>query len=437
MATNRQRDPVLNAPFWPQPEFSRGSSRSQQRRWGELCRLRGRANLALQTLKELANGEFTDKLFSEEFSSPLVWSRAGALGQQVSERMMELEQAAGKYPSREDIDVALGRLVGRREPPKHGRGEQQGAPPARGDVWPMCVEKVDLPPPGTKGIPLEEICPQAAHLFSNMERLMLDPAGEEKLKEGTRSYQDPALRSRRSILALSGRMWVGGMLRVVSSCRHHVSLFSVIKKVVWSGVGKDARWDVTLRLIFDNREGNLSWRAPPWVPLGGPGPLSSIDLSRVDPASSRFSAATGDVANWYYRLLVPAAVAEYFVVPEVSSAELREFVQQHYPHHTELPDPQLGPHIGVCVLVMGWTWAVFLAHTALTSVATSPRVGWPLQRILVHGSHPPDLTLDPGNFFCSGFTSTTSGVCRWTRRVQTRSPRPRSCGTAWGQSFGG
>eukprot|EP00972_Heterocapsa_arctica_P004623 686864-Heterocapsa_arctica.AAC.1 len=67
-------------------------------------------------------------------------------------------------------------------------------------------------------------------------------------------------------------MWRGGMLTEVGHVESEVDLFTVVKKVVEVSPADGGRpWDVALRLIFDNRRGNLRWRTPPWVPLSGPG----------------------------------------------------------------------------------------------------------------------------------------------------------------------
>ena len=324
MAGSRQRDPIGVAPFWPRPQFSRGSSRSQQRRWGEEARIRERTNRSLRTLKDLASGELTDAVFLDGFSSPRSWSKATSSGQGVSERMRNLEEAAGGYPSRGDIDVARGRLVGRRRR-TGGGGKQHSEPRSGGEVWPMTVTKLDLPASMTTGIPLETISPRAAHLFNNVERLMLDPAGLEQAALGARSYQDPALKKTGAMVELCARLWMGGVLTVVSNVLREVALFSVVKKVILTPDAPQ-KWDVVLRLIFDNREGNLMRREPPWAPLGGPRPLAAVDQSGVSLEETRFTAASGDVSNWYYRLMVPTQIAEHFVVPDVSVEQLRAYL---------------------------------------------------------------------------------------------------------------
>ena len=79
-----------------------------------------------------------------------------------------------------------------------------------------------------------------------------------------------------------------------------------------------------------------------------------LDYSDCDVEQYDFTAATGDVSNWYYRLKVPDEVAEFFVLPKVSAEELRDYLIQNYPEDDHLPDPARGCRLGVCVLVVGW-----------------------------------------------------------------------------------
>eukprot|EP00972_Heterocapsa_arctica_P049747 7319434-Heterocapsa_arctica.AAC.1 len=60
MTNTRQRAPVLRAPLWHAPDFKRGNSRSQQRRWADERRLREGANRSIWTLQGLARGSFDE-----------------------------------------------------------------------------------------------------------------------------------------------------------------------------------------------------------------------------------------------------------------------------------------------------------------------------------------------------------------------------------------
>ena len=396
MAGNRQRDPVLRAPLWPLPEFKRGDTRAQQRRWTEERRVREGANGAISTLQGLAVGDLKRTSSTVDFGIPRAWDAAGALARQISERARTLELRTVPHPHREAIEVASERLTQRRKQTS-GRTGDQRVQPHKGELWPMEVEKIDLPPPGTTAIELTELCPQVAHLFQNIDRLMLDPSFETKGGDALKIFQDPVLEKPSERLLLAARMWRGGMLREVRRVESEVDLFTVVKKIIPRDAAAGGRaWDVSLRLIFDNRRGNLRWRTPPWVPLSGPGPLSMLDFSAYSQGDYRLSAGTGDVSNWYYRLRVPQQVAEYFVLRRVSSSELRQYLMEIYPDLQELPNPELGEHLGVCVLVMGWSWAVYLAHMCLTSIATGPAVGWPTERLLVHGSPMPIMDIQAG-----------------------------------------
>lgn len=386
----RERNPVLAAPLWPQPEQPRGRNRSSQRRWGRERCLRLGANQALQTLQAFVGFEPLSEGPSETFGHPRLWEAAGPLARSVPTRLREFMERCGPGPTREEIDVARGRLFAQRSTGM-ARATTGSQRPARGDTCPLKVELVELPPPG-RAVPLCEISPTAKRLFSQMERLMLAPDGPSALAASTvKPYLDPALRQPAAALALARRMWAAGMLRETPEFVQEVPVFAVVKKVVEQPDPITGReFTVKQRLIFDDRAGNLLWRDPPWVPLSGPAPFSCLDFSGFDPERYHLDGAAGDISNWYYRLLAPDTLAPYFVLPGVVTASLRaELVRLGF--EGPLPDPAAGQYLGVVVLVMGWKWAVYLAHTALTEIAQSPTVGWPGDRLLIHGVSPPTL----------------------------------------------
>ena len=270
-------------------------------------------------LASLAPGAFSEDSFKEEFGTPRAWEQAGARAQEVSLHILEVVKEGVPHPTREDIDVALGRLMEKRAR-REARASGVGLAPERGELCRLCVELLDLPAPGTKAIPLESVSMKAAHLLQNFERLMLDPGGEALLDKAaaTRAFEDSALLDDKSRMQLAARMWRGGMLVEIDEVLYPVSLFSVVKKTVSTESG----WTTVQRLIFDNRRGNVLWRTPPWVPLCGPGPFSAIDASAA-PEGWQMSGATGDVSNWYYRLAIPRRMASYFGLGGVSTRSLR------------------------------------------------------------------------------------------------------------------
>ena len=116
------------------------------------------------------------------------------------------EVATGGYPGREEIDVALGRLMERRGR-REARASGIGLPPAKGDLCKMNVDQIDLPEAGSTPIMLDQVSETAAKLLSDFERHMLDPAGEEALEsEGAGVYQDSALEDSPSLMLLAARL---------------------------------------------------------------------------------------------------------------------------------------------------------------------------------------------------------------------------------------
>ena len=159
----------------------------------------------------LASGSFSEATFKEEFGTPRAWEQAGARAQEVSMHILDVVKEAVCHPTREDIDVALGRLKELRVE-REAKASGVGLAPERGELCKMNVELLDLPAPGTKAIPLETISPKAAHLLHNFERLMLDPGGEDLMETAaaTNAFADSAFLSSDSRLQLAARMWRGG-----------------------------------------------------------------------------------------------------------------------------------------------------------------------------------------------------------------------------------
>ena len=80
-----------------------------------------------------------------------------------------------------------------------------------------------------------------------------------------------------------------------------------------------------------------------------------IDASRITEQDVKITAATGDVANWYYRLALPPKRASYFGLGGVSATALRAHLGEQGYGKERLPDPNRSEHLAVHVLVMGWS----------------------------------------------------------------------------------
>ena len=137
-----------------------------------------------------------------------------------------------------------------------GKGKTHSSVPIRGDIAEMKVAPVDLPPEGTKPVMVTSLSDRLKALFAKMDKVMLNPNREEdQWRSGITPHQDPLLDSPEELLALTSRMWRGGMLRETKSenKKDRLYLFTVVKKVSDDGT-------TVLKLIVDNRLGNLSWR---------------------------------------------------------------------------------------------------------------------------------------------------------------------------------
>ena len=116
-------------------------------------------------------------------------------------------------------------------------------------------------------------------------------------------------------------------------------------------------------MVWDARRVNLHFKDPPWVPLGSPAALAEIDLGPDILGDQQFLTFQGDVPVMFYRLQNIPELYSYFVLDGVDPCSLWEFAQQR---GVSLPRPPEGAVGVACTVVpMGWSWAVFLAHTAL------------------------------------------------------------------------
>ena len=158
----------------------------------------------------------------------------------------------------------------------------------RGDLCPAVVEEIALPPPGTKGIRIEDISPRAAVLVKDYETLMLLGDEQDQGSPSITPYNDPALRSQRNMVDLAVRMAQADMLLATDECEGTTALFTVVKKWVVNPDGTKSR---TSRLVFDERLENLRWRRPPWCALGAGTSLGFIDASVEVQQGGRVQAA--------------------------------------------------------------------------------------------------------------------------------------------------
>ena len=263
--------------------------------------------------------------------------------------------------------------------------------PRKGTVTPLVVSNVSLPKEGSQPVPLTDFVPAARHYFSDISRFMLrDETEGRELREGMKGYSDPVLRNRKTKLALIGRLWKSGMLVETREVFRNIEVFTVVKKLEDQADGSVL---VHGRLIFDGRVPNTDWRDPPWVGLSGPGCMAGLDLGAVEEAGLKARLATGDVPDWFYKLGIPRALAGYFGWEGVSTKELAELLRGEG-WTGPLPDEEMGKCLGMGVLVMGWSWAVYLAQSALEAIVVGLAPDFRRERQLVQGAPIPQFLVE-------------------------------------------
>jgi hypothetical protein len=281
-------------------------------------------------------------------------------------------------------------LVGRK-PAKNNEPAVLAGLPKRGEIWPGKVEEVSLPPEGTRPISLMKLSVSAARYFEDFEKKMLRSRSERverrqaQQEAGQESYMDPRLREH--VLQLGVRMALAGMLKAVKVCRNVVGMFTVVKKAEVKEGRDPAKITIddvklSLRLVFDQRSGNQDWIDPPWIGLSGPTAMAALDIGEeiAENPDLRLKFRTGDAPDWFYRLGVPEAMAEWFCLDGLSGTALyHELVRLGHEDAAGhfLGDLNVNEAVGagVGVLVMGWSWAGFFAQCALCDVVAEPSGG--------------------------------------------------------------
>ena len=142
-----------------------------------------RANKAIMALKMLHEGKLDGRLLQHELTDKTTWKDATAGGRAVSKNVLEVIDATPPPEERPQDVEALLCLNGSAElSPLARRTLQSGTRPqkekaqripTRGEVCTMEVEKVALPAPGHKPVPITLLSPRAKELFKNFQSQML------------------------------------------------------------------------------------------------------------------------------------------------------------------------------------------------------------------------------------------------------------------------
>ena len=330
-------------------------------------------------------------------------------------------------------EAALAQLLGSRTRSStytSSSAETRSGPLRKGDLCRAVPWAISLPAPGHQPIDLRDMSPRCAAVLNDMEGLMLRPEAErDVLREqaGIRPFTDPGLRGKRDRLWLALRMWLAGMVATTARARGFVDIFTVVKKLhddagphassvpparagrkvkAHAGPVLERSGDpavlqqrlqdiglverpvrageqyVTLRAVYDERFNNLAWRRPPWCGLASVEAISQLDFSNHASRGFVAEAACGDVADWYYRLRTPPEMQQFFCLQGITVSELYDLAVTC----GFRPDFERDDSMFLCttVLVMGFSWAVYFAQTALEDVLESVGGAFARERRLVH-----------------------------------------------------
>ena len=399
--------PISSASFLPYPE-AKGPRRSSgrqlngnERKARQLQReLVDLTNWAVLGLKQLFRGVFSREILSS--SPPLPTSRGGspALANRVYQYFSRVELP----PSRVRGEGAIARLQGSEARPPcvlapsrqetlHSPAGRASAPALRrGDICPMKVEEVALPPPGSRPVPMTALSASVNDHMRDIKAMLASPEerAEKLLGAPTAPYSDPALKSQPVLDSLVKRMVRSGMVRRSRTKKGEVGMFVVVKTVE---VSPNGTVTMVQRLIFDQRRDNCSWKEPPWIGLAGPTAVAALDMSQFWTPDTEMSISSGDLPNYYYTLELPEEFSEYFVISGVSATEiLGQLDAEGWDDHLGLREAQ-GEYLALRVPPMGWSWAVVLAQLCLEDLvaADDPKGHWAPERRLVEGGVTPKV----------------------------------------------
>ena len=278
--------------------------------------------------------------------------------------------------------------------------------------------------------------PAAAGFFDSPDRFIAKSDDELRTLDEppTEPYWDVSLardagRRRDFILRLRDVGLVAWRLRA----RSFAGCFFVPKK------------DQLQRLVIDCRPANQLHRRPPHSELALPGALAQLLLSPEwlarcasgAPAPGPLAASEDsifgagiDLTDGYYQFLVPTAssyfcLGESWLASELNVSEV--FCEDTGRMVAVSDDTQLWGCFGG--LPMGWAWALFFCHEALSqaSLAAQRRLGWPAH-LVSDKSPPPPLTrgtavvapyVDNGNIVGGSATASAALLAELVRELET------------------
>lgn len=270
--------------------------------------------------------------------------------------------------------------------PSIPRVKNNGVALKKGDLVRGEPDSVSLPEVGAEPAPISTMCQEVGAFVERPQETMLLPENEIDWDRyyKIRPYACPGLHDRSALLLLTLRLYLAGMLGYTDHAAETLAFFTVCKKLLPCG-----RW--MTRLVIDYRRGNVLFRRPPWLAMGSPSAFGWLELDTEPEGDVSFFSAVGDVPDYYYRLRLPDCLLPWFVIPDVTIEELRAFALTKGVTIREAVGNQ--KFLALRVPAMGWSWACWIAHTALQSLLGTLQWFSPAQMV-VEGFPAPLISLD-------------------------------------------
>ena len=273
---------------------------------------RRRTNSAIAALNGLWRGSLTDVDLLPRERRDSSWESATPMQRRIVGGIMRsyIDNDLGDEAARGED--AFRRATKTFSDPYTGPGgEAEGSSClARGSVCPLVLDELSMPPPGVTPIDPTLHSEAVKHYYHLAEQMMLrNPASidwEEYRK--LKPYSDPALKNK-TLLGLLVRFWDANMLGFTDQSKEHVTIFAVVKTDVIDEQGRRKRRS---RVVWGERRPNMLFNAPPKLPLGSAFSFSHFDASAEAIGAERtLLSFTGDLPDWFYRVLLPAALHLY------------------------------------------------------------------------------------------------------------------------------
>ena len=195
-------------------------------------------------------------------------------------------------------------------------------------------------------------------------------------EHGIVPYVDPQLANDPAkFKELIGKLDAAGLIAYTVEAFSFVGVFAVLKKA--------GPWQ---RLVIDARVPNLLHRRAPYAPLAAPSALANVDLShlRDDGVESDVCGCGADLTDGFYQFVFDA-VAPWFcfdVRGTAGSFGTKRVLRRDRRGYEEVAEDTV---VFPCFrgLPMGWSWALFFCHSALTDLMleASTRAGFATCRV--------------------------------------------------------